>query len=275
VIKGVTTNDGGGGSATLANFTALGTAKNRSVQDIGDTTRTNASGNIDSLQATFAEDVANVLELNVTFSDDLGDSFTVDISTFSHTFLATGPFGDQSGDLDNSDDVEYLVIMNVTNAMTPINGSTIDLLGFDVDLSQISGKNSITGLSWLANNLSGTATAGSLGGHLAGGSTGVGGAAPANAGAISATQLRFGGFNGGGGSIKVGETGTVLAGVLTIGAAYTDTSSATTDAFRMTFTSNPEPGTMILGGVGLLIGGAGGYRRRRKAKAKNQEEQAA
>jgi hypothetical protein len=88
-------------------------------------------------------------------------------------------------------------------------------------------------------------------------------------GVLPDKTLRFGGLNGGGGGVVTGETITTAA-IFTIGSGYDATQSIT-----FTFSSNPEPGTMILGGVGLLIGGAGGYRRRRKAKAKNQEEQAA
>lgn len=248
VISDIQANSGTGGSVTVSSFTSAANAKSQFVDS--------ALGNITSLQANTSTGNFNFIELTVTFTELFSD-FSISISTLGSSFSFA----------EVGETYEYLLIMNVVNDMTVINGSTASLNGIDLNVKANFGAT--TGVSWLVNNLSGTKTIGSAGGHLAGGSTGTAGT-PLHAGALTDTQLRFGGFQGGGGGITAADTNsTVLAAVLTLGSGYNDA----VGVFDITFTSNPEPGTMILGGVGLLIGGVGGYRRRRKAKA--QTEQAA
>ena len=251
VIGGVTAKAGGsGGAVTGISFTSFSDAKSRTVD---------AVGNITSLQASSG--TYNVIEMTVTFTELFSD-FSITVNTL----------GEILGLAEADEVYEYLLIMNVVNDMTPINGSTKSLNGIDLNIVDNSGG--VTDLSWLTNNFSGTKTIGDAGGHLAGNTSGVlAPPVPLHAGALTDTQLRFGGFKGGGGGITAADTNsTVLAAVLTIGADYFDASSGTVSgSFEISFTSNPEPGTMILGGVGLLIGGVGGYRRRRKAKAQTEQ----
>lgn len=251
------TFSGSGGTASVVSITSYEVVGGivgggRPIGHIPNTSRTDADGRINTLTGT--DDVINVMELNVDFTE-LQSSFSLTFGTFGTSFGVLVP------DLVAGDTVEYLVVLNVTNSMTAINGSTASLNSLYLTIED-GGIGSSDGLSFKTNEdetglIAGTRQTGNSGGHLQGG------------GAVSAKVLQFGGKNGGGGGIAQGETGTVLAGVLTVLPTY----ATGFGSFKLTFTSNPEPGTMILGGVGLLIGGVGGYRRRRKAKA--QTEQAA
>ncbi len=83
----------------------------------------------------------------------------------------------------------------------------------------------------------------------------------ANAGIKTSSFLRIGGANGGGYWIPNGEDGMLF---------FTITTPATTSfgSFALQFTANPEPGTMMLGGLAMsLMGGGYSLRRRRRKMA--------
>lgn len=92
---------------------------------------------------------------------------------------------------------------------------------------------------------------------------------PLQVGGVTGGILRYGGISGGGGGIPFGTSQTFLFGIdiVDLGGIGSNAGSLT-----LTFTANPEPGTLLLAGMALMPAGVVIRRRRRKSSVKPDPE---
>lgn len=167
-------------------------------------------------------------------------------ASFSLGFNATG-----DGTILVPDSKVYTVTLTTKNSITPPNMSLgFAMNGFDLTVSDAPGSPIVVvdGLPSSPNPTSDKFAAIAAGNPLAG----VGG-------------FRFGGFNGGGGEIYFGETATN-----TFRLAVVSTAAGSNQNFTLNFVANPEPASLLLGGLAMVSGGFA-LRRRRKTVAESIE----
>ncbi len=173
---------------------------------------------------------------------DATDSITIDLdvlkagAAFDVGFTVTGTGG--------TDNAVYKVTVLTRNSVTPFNTAAgFAMNGFDVDVT-----NAVT-QPFAAIDIppSGAAPTSTHFGFSAN---------PI----VGSSTLRFGGVLGGGGELYNGSTATN-----TFDLATSDIGGASSKGFALTFIANPEPASLLLGGLAMMTGGLAARRRRKTA----------
>jgi len=137
---------------------------------------------------------------------------------------------------------DYVFRVTVKNSLPPKDAHRF--LGMDIALAKISGNGTGTFL-FGGSAIAATVPGGTPGSYLN------------SEGTVTPDLLRFGGLSGGGGYIAPGATA-----VLAFGMRFAETTGPS--SYTLTFTTNPEPGTMALGALAMSVASGVGYRRRKR-----------